>query len=82
MEIRDLLTFEASDELCIGTGTGAGAAAAATARAEGARDHDTPPLSARRSWGPPEPDDGPLPLEAAILAYLARRAPPGRPAAG
>lgn len=75
MEIRDLLTFDASGEACIGSG---GAVAALAAHAG---DHDTPPLSARRSWGPPEPDDGPLPLEAAILAYLARHPPADRPAA-
>lgn len=75
MQIRDLLTFNASDDVCIGAHS---AAEAQAAREAHDRRLDTPPLSARRSWGPPEPDDGPLPLEAAILAFLARRAPDGR----
>lgn len=69
MQIRELLTFDATEDVCIGAHS---AAEAVAARAAHARACDTPPLSARRSWGPPEPDDGPLPLEAAILAFLAR----------
>lgn len=78
MEIRDLLTFDAPDEAVLGAGNVCDATVPHAARGQ---NHDTPPLSARRSWGPPEPDDGPLPLEAAILAYLARHPPAGRAAA-
>ncbi|MBN1774204.1 MAG: hypothetical protein JXB32_23295 [Deltaproteobacteria bacterium] len=79
MQIRDLLVFDASDEVYLGAH---GALEAPAARETGTGALDTPPLSARRSWGPPEPDDGPLPLEAAILAFLARNPPTRRPPAG
>jgi hypothetical protein len=78
MQVRDLLAFNTLDDVCIGAHSAAEATAARAARPTA---HDTPPLSARKSWGPPEPDDGPLPLEAAILAFLARQPPHDRPAA-
>lgn len=79
MQIRDLLAFNTLDDVCIGAHSAAEATAARAARTP---TQDTPPLSARRSWGPPEPDDGPLPLEAAILAFLAREPRHDRSAAG
>jgi hypothetical protein len=79
MQIRDLLTFDATDEPFRDAHHAVDVAAARERRQPV---QDTPPLSARRSWGPPEPDDGPLPLEAAILAFIARHPTTGRRTAG